>query len=147
MTVSAAAPALTVRLGALAALPPVAPKETVAVAAWFRTNPPAPVHVKFVAVPIFNTVVAARVLLSTMVPAPKAIDRVLVLAEEKEPAVNVNPLRFMVPWVNVKVEFEATVRASAIVTVIPAPLTVAACKVRPTLVTVLVRPNTGEKLV
>jgi hypothetical protein len=90
-------------LGAFVVDPPTVPKTTVAVAAIFLVNPPVPVRVNPVAVAIDNTVAAAVVLVSVMLPVPKAIARVLVLLELKIPVLSVNPAKLIVPAVNVKV--------------------------------------------
>lgn len=144
---SAAAPALTVRLGALVALPPVAPKEIVAVAAWFRTNPPVPVHVKFVAVPIFNTVVAARVLIRAMFPEPKAIPRTAEFAEEKLPVLSVKPAKASVPLERSVTDGAVVVNAPARVTVPAGALTKKLETVLPLLVTVAVATTTRARFV
>ena len=131
--VSAEAPALMLRLGAFAAVPPVVPNTTVAVAAWLRVNPPVPVHVNPVAVAIDSTVVAAVVLDRTMLVVPKAIALATVPDVLQIPAVAVNPPRFNVPEVNVSVDVEAlvTFSASPSVTVIPVPLTLTPLRVFP----------------
>ena len=119
------APAFTVKLGAFEVVPPeVAPKFTVAVAAMFLVNPPVPVQVKPTTVAIDKTVVPAVVLVSAMLPEPKAIARVDVPEALKIPVLRVKPARSSVPAVSVVVLVVATVIASASVTVIPAPLIV-----------------------
>ena len=102
-----------------------------------------PVNVKLVAVAMLNTVVAAVVLVSAMLPAPKVIARVDVPEEEKIPVLKVNPARLRVPAVSVVVALVATVIASARVTVMPEPLIVVLLIVLPTLVMVAVARNVG----
>lgn len=72
-----------------------------------------PVNVKFVAVAIANTVVAAVVVVGTIEPVvPNAIERVLELSEEKMPVLNVKLPKSNVPFVNVVVLVAPTVIAS-----------------------------------
>lgn len=111
--VKALAPAVTNKFGALDAEPPVVPKTSVAVAAWFLEKPPVPVQVKPVAIGINNIFVVAVVLDKTMFPEPNAIDRVLVLDELKIPVESVNPARSREPLVRVKVFVAPSVIASA----------------------------------
>ena len=70
------------------------------------------------------------------VPLPMSKVRVLLLLEEKEPAVTLKFAAVNVPWVRVSVFVEPNVIASASVTVIPEPLIVVLPRVLPALVTV-----------
>jgi hypothetical protein len=104
LIVKALAPAVTNKFGALVAEPPaVSPNRTVAVAAWFLKNPPVPVQVKFVAVPIASMKAPPTLLFKTMLPDPNAIDRVRVMDELKVPTVKLLLLSVIVPAENVKV--------------------------------------------
>jgi len=134
-------PPFTVRLGAFDEVPPVVPNTIVAVAAMLRVNPPVPVQEKLVTVAIDNTVVAAVVLVSAMLPEPKVMARVDDPEELKIPVLKVKLASARVPAVRVVVHMDDTVSASASVTVIPAPLTVMPHSVFPALVSVAVAIN------
>jgi hypothetical protein len=69
-----------------------------------------PVRVNPVCVPVPQSVPLAPIHL--ILPAPKAIERVLEFDELKNPVVSVRPLRSMVPFVNVVVCVDTTVNAS-----------------------------------
>ena len=114
---------MTVKFGAFEVVPPVVPNTTVAVAAMFLVKPPVPVHVKFVAVAIDNTVVAVVVLVNAMLPEPKVMARVDDPEELKIPVLKVKLASARVPCVRVNVFVVPSVSASARVKVAPAPLT------------------------
>ena len=143
--VSADEPALTVRLGAFDVVPSVVPNTIVAVAAMFLVKPPVPVHVKFVAVAIDNTVVAAVVLVNAMLPEPKVMARVDDPEELKIPVLKVKLASARVPAVSVVVFVVPAVIASASVTVPAAVLTVVLPSVLPTLVTDALSRNVGAR--
>jgi hypothetical protein len=84
-----------------------------------------PVNVKFVAINISSSSLAAPVPVSVIEPdVPNAIERVLVLSELNAPVVKVKLFRSNVPAVNRDLELGAHDKASCRVVVIPAPLTV-----------------------
>ena len=101
-----------------------------------RVKAPTPVQVKLVASDIPNTVVEAVVLVSAMLPVPKAIARVLDPEEEKLPVLKLNPARLSVPLVSVAVLVVPSVMASARVYVAPEPVKAAELRVLPLLVIV-----------
>ena len=109
--------------------------------------PPLVVIVKLVAVDIDNTVAAAVVLVSAMLPEPKEIARVLLLLELKFPVLKVKFASARVPAVRVVVFVIPVVIASTSVTVPAAVLTVVLPSVLPTLVTDALARNVGARAV
>ena len=120
VSVATLAPVVNVRFGALDIVPPAPlPKENVLVTLMAATvKPPVPVQVNPVAVDILNTTVAAVVCDNTILPAPKAIARVLLWAELNVPVVRVNPAKSNVPNVNVVVPV-TNVPSAALRVVVP----------------------------
>ena len=99
--------------------------------------------VKPVVVAVFHAVAPLPDIVQ--VPLPMFKVRVLLLLEEKRPAVTLKFAAVNVPWVRVSVLDAPNVIASASVTVIPVPLTVKFLSVLPLLVTVAEAKNVGEK--
>ena len=97
-------PPVNVKLGLLDALAPAtAPNVYVLVISAAAVNPPVPVQVNPVTVPIFSTVEAAVVVANIILPVPKDIERVVTLSELNIPVVKLNPPKSNVPAVNVYV--------------------------------------------
>lgn len=99
-------------------------------------------NVRPVVVPVFHTV--GEFAVSVQVPLPMFKVRVLLLLEEKEPAVTLKFAAVNVPWVRVSVLAEPSVIASARVTVMPEPFTATLSSCFPLLVTVAEAKNTGS---
>jgi len=94
-------PPCTTKLGALDAVPPVVPNTNDLVTVIEVSNPPVPVHVKFVAFVIFNTVSPTVPLFIEINPVPNAIERVLLLLELNIPVIKRYPAIFNVPDVSI----------------------------------------------
>ena len=93
--------------------PAVLPKSNVLVTDIAADILDVPVNVKFVAVAINNTVDAAVVVVVTIDPVlPNAMERVLLLLEEKVPVLSVKPFKSSDPLVSVVILAEPTVIAS-----------------------------------
>ena len=94
-SVATDAPVVNVKFGALVESPALLPQLNVLVLLIAATvNPPDPVYVKLVRVAILNTVVAAVVCVSCILPAlalPNCIERVFELLELNIPVLNVTP--------------------------------------------------------
>jgi hypothetical protein len=137
-----------VKLGEFADVPPVVPKVYVLVTDASALKLPRPVTVKPVAVAILNTVVAAVVCASTILPMLNAIARVFELLELNMPVVKLNPLSASVPVVNVVVLVAVNEKLSPKVVVIPVPLIVNEAKVVLVLLVIVPVPTiVGVKVV
>lgn len=97
-------PLSSVKLTALATVPPTVPKLKVSVDGMATpTNPPLPVQVKLVAVFIDSTTVFTVVLDKTILLVPNASERTFVLSERNTGQVRLNPFNEIVPLVRVTV--------------------------------------------
>lgn len=105
------------RFGAFVVVPPVVPNVNVLVIEASAENPPVPVQVNPVAVAKFNTVVAAVVCVSNILPTPNKIERVAVPDEVNIPVFKLKPLSANVPLVIVVVALVTKVNASPSVVV------------------------------
>ena len=94
---------------------------------------------------MLNTVVPFVVLVSAMLFVLKAIARVLVLLELKEPVLKVPPSE-RVPAVKVNISLTPVVNAPLVVTVAPGALTVVSPIVSPEVIMVAAAKNVGLKL-